>query len=139
MSRFYELGYFGNIWVRQNSIDKAGDSFPGHEHHFDHVTLLVQGKVLVEVDGYEPKEFQAPTFIVIKKDKQHKITSLTDNVLYYCVFALRDKDGEVLEEVFGDEHNPLSAMALDPKSHMPTDGRDYSWDQSTRSWAVNNG
>jgi hypothetical protein len=109
MSRFHELGHFGNIWVRQNSMDKAGDSFGGHEHHFDHVTLLAQGKVLVEVEGYEPKQFQSPTFIVIKKDKQHKITALTDDVLYYCVFALRDKNGEVLEEVFGDEHNPLSA------------------------------
>jgi hypothetical protein len=136
MNRFYELGYFGNIWVRQNSIDHAGDCFPGHEHHFDHVTLLVQGKVLVEVDGYEPKEFQAPTFIVIKKDKQHKITALVDNVVYYCVFALRDDNGEVLEEVFEDKHNPLSAMCIGTKSQMPNDGRNYTWDEQSKSWAA---
>lgn len=134
MSRFYELGYFGNIWVRQNSIDKAGDSFDGHKHHFDHVTLLVQGKILVEVDGYEPKEFVAPTFVVIKKDKQHKITALTDNVIYYCVFALRDHDGEVMDEMYEDKHNPLSSMCLDPESKMPTDGRQYTWNENTKSW-----
>ncbi len=123
MSRFYELGYFGNIWVRQNSIDKAGDFFPGHKHHFDHVTLLVQGKILVEVEGYEPKEFVAPTFVVIKKDKKHKITSITDNVIYYCVFALRDKNGEVMDEMYEDRHNPLSAMCLSPIDEMSTDDK----------------
>lgn len=134
MSRFYELGYFGNIWVRQNSIDNAGDSFPGHKHHFDHVTLLVQGKILVEVEGYEPKEYVAPTFVVISKDKQHKITSLTDNVVYYCVFALRDDNGEVIDPIYADKHNPLSAMHLDPESPKPTDGREYTWSKVTKSW-----
>jgi hypothetical protein len=134
MSRFYELGYFGNIWVRQNSIDKAGDSFPGHKHHFDHVTLLVQGKIIVEVEGYEPKEYTAPTFVVIVKDKQHKMTALTDNVIYYCVFALRDDNGEVIDAIYADKHNPLSAMCLDPESPKPTDGREYTWSKVTKSW-----
>jgi len=139
MSRFYEIGYFGNIWVRQNSIDKKGDSFPGHKHHFDHVTLLVQGKILVEVDGYEPKEFVAPTFITIKKDKEHKITTMTDNVIYYCVFALRDYNGEVIEvidDIYADKHNPLSTMRLDPESPMPTDGRNYKWCEKDKKWEV---
>jgi len=134
MNRFYELGYFGNIWVRQNSIDKAGDSFPGHKHHFDHVTLLVQGKILVEVEGYESKEYIAPTFVVINKDKQHKITALTDQVIYYCVFALRDENGEVIDPIYADKHNPLSAMQLDPESPKPNDGREYTWSKVTKSW-----
>jgi len=134
MNRFYELGYFGNIWVRQNSIDKAGGFYPGHKHHFDHVTLLVQGKILIEVDGYEPKEFVAPTFVVIKKDKQHKITALTDNVMYYCVFALRDDNGEVIDPIYADKHNPLSAKGLDSESHKPIDGKNYTWSKATKTW-----
>ena len=106
-----ELGYFGNIWVRQNILEKENESYPGHKHYFDHVTLLVKGKVSVEVEGHDLKEFQAPTFIVIKKEHQHKITALTDDVLYYCVFALRDNDGNVVDEMFEDKHNPLSANA----------------------------
>ena len=109
MSKFTELGYFGNIWVRQNSILKKGEFFQGHKHHFDHVTLLVKGKILVEVDGYGPKKFEAPTFIIVKKDKMHKITALEDDVIYYCVFALRDDNGEVIEPIYADKHNPLSA------------------------------
>ena len=93
----HQLGYFGNIWIRQNFIPTAGLVSPGHTHHFDHVSLLVSGSVRVEVDGYEPKEFVAPTFIMIKKDYKHKFTALEDNTLWYCVFALRDVDGEITD------------------------------------------
>ena len=108
--RSFELGYFGNIWVRQNALEYVGDSFHGHEHKFDHVTLLTTGKVSVQVDGSDPKEFTAPTFIVIRKEHRHKITALADGPIYYCVFALRDLNGEVME-IFGEQHDPYSADA----------------------------
>tara|TARA_R110000868_G_scaffold218216_1_gene468432 strand:+ start:1231 stop:1605 length:375 start_codon:yes stop_codon:yes gene_type:complete len=104
----FELGYFGNIWVRQNILGLAGEAHDGHEHKFDHVTLLVSGKVRVEIAGRDAKEFTAPTFIVIRKEHRHKITALEDGTVYYCVFALRDLDGEVME-IFGPEHDPESA------------------------------
>jgi quercetin dioxygenase-like cupin family protein len=92
-------------------LTKAGDSFGGHKHHFDHVSLLTSGTVEVEVDGHPPKQFTAPTFIIIKKEHEHKFTALTDDVVWYCVFALRDYNGEVTD-VYGDQHNPLSAAPL---------------------------
>ena len=67
-----ELGYFGNIWVRQNLLENVGDETTGHLHYFDHVSLLSNGKVEVEIEGYPPKEFTAPTFIVIRKEHKHK-------------------------------------------------------------------
>lgn len=111
----FELGYFGNIWVRQNVLELAGEAHDGHEHKFDHVTLLVSGKVSVELEGSEAKEFAAPTFIVIRKEHQHKITALEDGTVYYCVFALRDLDGEVME-VFGDQHDP-KCSGVRPKGY----------------------
>ncbi len=104
----FELGYFGNIWVKQNVLELAGEAFNGHEHKFDHVTLLVSGKVSVELEGSDAKEFTAPTFIVIRKEHRHKITALADGTVYYCVYALRDIDGEVME-IFGPQHDPESA------------------------------
>ncbi len=104
-----ELGFFGNIWVRQHILERAGETSPGHIHYFDHVTLLTKGSVRVEVEGKDPKEFTAPTFIVIRKDQMHNITALEDDVNYYCVFALRNIDGEVVEDIFGEQHDPLSA------------------------------
>jgi hypothetical protein len=104
----FELGYFGNIWVKQNVLERKGDSFDGHEHKFDHVTLLTSGKVQVEIQGKEPKDFTAPTFIVIRKEQKHKLTALEDGTVYYCVYALRNLDGDVIE-IFGEQHDPDSA------------------------------
>lgn len=108
-----ELGFVGNIWVRQHMLEKAGDTHGGHKHKFDHVTLLCQGQVEVEVEGYEPKQFKAPTFIVIRKEHNHKIKALEDKTLYYCVFALRDVDGEVVDDIFAKDHDPLSYGRVD--------------------------
>ena len=117
---FTEMGYFGNIWVRQNVLEKAGDSFGGHKHYFDHVTLLSKGSVEVQVEGHAAKRFDAPTFIVIKKEHEHKVTALTDDVMYYCVFALRDMNGEVVDEMYEDKHNPLSA------AHIQTENKPFA-------------
>ena len=124
MNRVGELGYFGNIWVRQNLLEKTGDTNGGgHKHKFDHVSLLSQGKVLVEIEGHEPKEFTAPTFIVIRKEHNHKFTALTDDTIFYCVFALRDLDGEPIDELFDPAiHDPMSALRVD---------NDY-WDKANK-------
>lgn len=102
-----EVGYYGNIWVRQNYIPKANTAIPGHTHHFDHVTLLVSGKVEVKIEGHEPKQFSAPTFIVINKDLHHEFKSLEDGTLYYCIFALRDHEGNVMDH-YDPKHDPRS-------------------------------
>lgn len=94
-----ELGYIGNIWVRQNYLEKAGDEVGGHVHYFDHVSLLAKGSVSVSIDGEEPHAFHAPTFIVIRKQHRHKITALEDDTSWYCVFAARDIDGSVADIV----------------------------------------
>lgn len=107
----HELGYFGNIWVRQNVLEKTNDETLGHYHHFDHVSLLASGSVQVLVDGYEPKVFTAPTFIVIKKEHQHKFKAMSNNVLWYCVFALRDVDGEVTD-IYSGDNSPYSALSF---------------------------
>ena len=109
----HQLGFFGNIWVRQNILQFKGDTGGGHQHYFDHVTLLVKGKVRVETESHEPKEFTAPTFIVIRKEKEHKIIALEDEVIYYCVFALRDLNGEVVDSIYGPDNDPIE---IDPKS-----------------------
>jgi hypothetical protein len=110
LSEMFELGWFGNVWVRQHSLHKTGDFYPGHTHKFDHVTLLVRGRVQVEIAGHPPKEFQAPTFIVIKKEHEHKMTALEDDCIYYCVFALRNIDGEVVEDIYTEQHDPLTTF-----------------------------
>lgn len=110
----FGLGYFGNIWVRQNVLLKTGDTNDGgHKHKFDHVSLLTQGSVSVEIEGYPAKEFKAPTFIIIRKEHNHKFIALEDNSIWYCVFALRDLDGQPIAELFDPEkHDPMCASVV---------------------------
>lgn len=96
-----EYGYIGNIWVRQNYFEKKGDKVGGHVHYFDHVSILAKGSVKVTIDNDQSKEyiFNAPTFIVIKKEHRHEVEALEDDTSWYCVFAARDIDGDVTEIV----------------------------------------
>lgn len=143
MRKRHDLGYFGNIWVRQNVLEHAGESTSGHYHLFDHVSLLAQGTVEVEVEGNPPKQFVAPTFIVIKKERPHKFTAITDDVLWYCVFAIRDVDGDVsdiipetsqpyfIEDVANDywtRRQALEEMSVEVANKpYPIDGKLYEW------------
>lgn len=109
--RSHSLGFFGNIWVRQNELEFAGDSVQGHKHTFDHVSLLMKGTVEVEVEGYEPKQFTAPTFIVIKKEHMHKFTAITDDCCWFCTFAMRDINGEVAD-MYGEQNSPYGTETI---------------------------
>jgi hypothetical protein len=91
--------------VAQGSVLLTGSdtSFPEC-----HVSLLAKGSVSVSIDNQEPKVFKAPTFIVIKKNHTHQVTALEDDTSWYCVFAVRDIDGEVTDIVHPD-HLPWFA------------------------------
>lgn len=100
-----EHGFVGNIWIRQNFLPKAGDTAGGHLHHHDHVSLLVKGSVSVQVGDLPAKEFVAPTFVVIKKNHKHKIIALEDETVFYCLYAMRDIDGSVVD-IYQEENVP---------------------------------
>lgn len=100
-----ELGYFGNIWVRAHYFAKAGDTHQGHTHTFDHVSFLTRGSVRVVVDGLTT-DYAATNFIVIDKNKEHSIQALEDQTEWWCVFAVRETNGEVADIVNPDKHDP---------------------------------
>jgi len=122
-----EMGYFGNIWVRKNLLFNVGDFSAGHKHKFDHVSLLVKGRLRVEVEGNEPTYFDAPTFVVIRKNHIHKFIADEPNTVYYCVFAIRDLDGEPIDELYGSMHDPLPPHI--DKQSASTVSDDY-WDKA---------
>lgn len=105
----HELGAIGGVYVRQNWLEKAGEEDPGHEHEVDHATLLMRGRVRLEVDGFEPTVWEGPVFIPIKKQFRHKFIAETDDVLWYCIFAFRDENGEVTE-IFNGDITPYQAV-----------------------------
>lgn len=135
-----ELGYIGNIWVRQNHLEKIGDQVGGHIHYFDHVTLLAKGSISVQIDENEPKTFTAPTFVVIKKEHRHKITALVDDTYYYCVFAVRDIDGDPTD-IYDAANAPWFAMAAPHDHYSRFDALDkttkFIFDEAHETWTTN--
>jgi quercetin dioxygenase-like cupin family protein len=90
------IGCVKNLFVRQMHFKKAGDGEQGHAHQFDHLTLLAKGRLAVDING-EVTEFTAPQMIYIKAELRHKLVALTDNTVAYCIHALRDETGDILD------------------------------------------
>lgn len=80
-----------NVYIRQMHFEKAGDVNEGHEHIFDHQTLLAKGSIKAVVDG-KTSYFSAPQIIFIKAGVMHEFTSMEDGTLCFCIHALRDGD-----------------------------------------------
>lgn len=97
-----------NIWLRQMVFKNKGDANEGHEHNYDHVTLLTTGSVRVHVDN-KTSDFTAPQIIYIKQGKSHFIEALEDNTVAFCVHALRDKD---TQDILDPSQVPLGVDAL---------------------------
>ena len=95
-----------NVYSRLMHFVNKGDIEIGHSHTYDHATLLSSGSVLYEVldgpdgDTVAAKEFKAPGYIFVEKDKYHRITALEDNTVCACIHALRTIDEEIIDPSF---------------------------------------
>jgi hypothetical protein len=90
------IGVVSNLWSKQMNFLKAGSKEQGHSHLFDHLTLLAAGSLKVTVEGVST-EFKAPHMIYIKAGKVHELVALEDNTVAYCIHALRDDEGILLD------------------------------------------
>jgi quercetin dioxygenase-like cupin family protein len=92
------ISLVANMWVKQMIFDQIGDVHPGHQHTFDHQTLLSKGSVEVVANG-ETTVFKAPTIIYIKAGIKHGMMALEDNTVVYCVHPLRggDQVGDIID------------------------------------------
>lgn len=101
-----QLCYFGDVFTRVHGPHAAGTVHDGHEHNFDHQTLLVHGAIrVVSTRNGEPvgdKVFRAPCPIVIRADTCHQITALEDGTIWVCAFAVRDMG----DPLVADRSNP---------------------------------
>lgn len=92
-----------NVYSRLMYFVNKGDIEIGHSHTYDHATLLSAGSVLYEIlDGPDgntvaSKEFKAPGYIFVEKDKYHRITALEPNTVCACIHALRTIDEEIVD------------------------------------------
>ena len=98
-----KIAAISNVYTRLMHFVNKGDIELGHSHTYDHATLLSSGSVLYEVlDGQcgnvvAAKEFKAPGYIFVEKNKFHRITALEDNTVCACIHALRTIDEEIVD------------------------------------------
>jgi hypothetical protein len=120
-----------NVYTRLMHFQNAGDIELGHNHSFDHGTLVSNGSVLVEIldtttkEPVSQKTIEAPNFVYIEKNKFHRITALTDNTVCACIHALRTNDQELLEPDFFVEQLTGDFKGIIPKTIMEKSGKPW--------------
>lgn len=91
-----------NVYSRLMHFEKAGDVEVGHSHTYDHATLVSFGSVRYEVlDGpngnvVATKDFEAPSFVFVEKNKYHRLIALEDQTVCACIHALRTIDEDLV-------------------------------------------
>ena len=104
-----DLAIGGNIGRRRHVLDKTCMESVGHQHNYDHSTIVVCGGIKVTIrdtaDGPVESERDYlpgsdPIFIAAKKF--HTIKALKDNTVYFCIFSHRDFNGVVTQEFMGN-------------------------------------
>ena len=92
-----DLMIVDNVFVKMMHFYYKGDvtESRGHSHTFDHITLLAQGSVLMQVleENGSAVEHKAPKLIVTPKNIKHKFTALEADTVLCCIHAIRDGDG----------------------------------------------
>lgn len=95
----------GNIYIRPSGYLKTGDKSVGHQHNFDHTTIVFQGSVhvraILQDGGVVERDFVSPDSFLIKANVIHEITALEDNTVYWCVYSHRNHQGDVIQEYNG--------------------------------------
>lgn len=104
-----EFSIIGPIGTRDFVLDKICEESVGHEHNYDHITLVIRGRLRIKysytendklVEG-ESRDYSQGEKILIKANVRHTVKALEDNTLYTCIFSHRDFDGLVTQNYLG--------------------------------------
>jgi quercetin dioxygenase-like cupin family protein len=100
----------GPIGIRRFTLDSVCQESVGHEHNYDHVTIVISGRIRVkyryvqdgkEIEG-ESREFGPGDPVTIKANVRHTIKALAPNTVYLCIFSHRDFEGLVTQTYVGN-------------------------------------
>ncbi len=104
------LKIVGPVGIREFHLESVCETHEGHEHNYDHATIVVSGRVKVTysyakdsqtVEG-ESREFEAGECIEIKAGVRHTVKALEPDTRYLCVFSHRDFGGLVTQSYVGN-------------------------------------
>lgn len=88
--------FAAGVYAKQMTLPK-GHWAMKHVHDYDHLSILSQGTVVVEVDGVR-HGYAAPACILIKAGQEHRIEALSDAV-WFCIHATDETDPDKVDAV----------------------------------------
>jgi quercetin dioxygenase-like cupin family protein len=105
-----DLDILGPVGIRQFDLAEVCHESQGHEHNYDHVTVVTRGRLRVTYSWEEggqtvtgqSREFAAGERLLIKAKVRHTIKAMEPNTQYLCVFSHRDFDGLVTQVYQGN-------------------------------------
>lgn len=104
-----QINCVSNLFARMMYFENAGDIEQGHTHPFDHLTLLAKGKLRVTING-QTTDFKAPQMIFVKAELKHELMALADGTVAYCIHALRDPSGDIIDPSSVPKAEELTAL-----------------------------
>lgn len=89
--------HFADGLYAKEAFFPKGAQIVQHKHHYEHLSVLAKGKVVVV---YEDKEeiVDAPACLVIGANKHHGVLALEDCV-WYCIHATDEKDPDNIDKI----------------------------------------
>ncbi len=108
----------GPIGTRTFHLQKKCETSEGHQHNYDHVTLIIRGRLKVtysyirdgqKVEG-ESREFGPGDDVIIKAEVFHTLKAMEDDTVYRCIYSHRDFNGVVVEK--------YNSAACTPKAYI---------------------
>ena len=95
ISHHFGGGAYLKIWRIKDAT-----AVPQHRHKFEHLTAVMSGCVMVEVEGEENKVIYAPDAITVKEGVTHTFTALNGDAVVGCIHSvdgLLDVDIEYID------------------------------------------
>jgi quercetin dioxygenase-like cupin family protein len=79
-----KLAQIHGLFTRMMHFANVGDTEIGHQHQFDHATLVAHGAVLVRCRGKETV-FKAPQLIWIAAELEHELVAQEADTVCVCL------------------------------------------------------
>ncbi len=84
----------GNLFFRKIDLKPKGMICPGHEHEFDHATIVGVGGVLIQREWPNGERDQIELWagelpVLIDKNCKHTIVSLVFGTIVFCMYSHR--------------------------------------------------
>ena len=97
---------YGGVFVKEMLTPDAGTVIPQHSHHYDHISYLAAGAVVVERSDGVSHGYIAPAAIGIPAGVKHTFRTLQPMTLILCIHSVALGEADFHEDdLIAEEHH----------------------------------